>query len=336
MKLLVCGGAGFMGSHFIKYILATYPDYEVVNFDKLTYAGNLENLREVENNPRYTFVRGDICDKAAVEDVIRENNIEAIVNYAAETHVDRSIMDPDAFLRTDILGTFNLLEATKNFNLTKMVQISTDEVYGSIEAGSFTEESPFSPNSPYSAAKAGGDHLCRAYFVTYKTPVVVTHSCNFYGTNQYPEKLIPFFITNLIEGKKVPLYGDGKNVREWIHTSDHCKAVDVLLHKAAPGEVYNIGSGQELENIELTNMILSEMGFGGDMIEPVRDRPGHDRRYSIDWSKLKKDFGWHPEKDFKAGLRETIKWYKNNPNWWQPLKSGEHREYFKKQYTEKA
>lgn len=325
-----------MGSHFIKYILATYPDYEVVNFDKLTYAGNLENLREVENNPRYTFVRGDICDKAAVEDVIRENNIEAIVNYAAETHVDRSIMDPDAFLRTDILGTFNLLEATKNFNLTKMVQISTDEVYGSIEAGSFTEESPFSPNSPYSAAKAGGDHLCRAYFVTYKTPVVVTHSCNFYGTNQYPEKLIPFFITNLIEGKKVPLYGDGKNVREWIHTSDHCKAVDVLLHKAAPGEVYNIGSGQELENIELTNMILSEMGFGGDMIEPVRDRPGHDRRYSIDWSKLKKDFGWHPEKDFKAGLRETIKWYKNNPNWWQPLKSGEHREYFKKQYTEKA
>ncbi len=348
-----------MGSHFIKYILATYPDYEVVNFDKLTYAGNLENLREVENttvfstlsqeskqassplarlenNPRYTFVRGDICDKAAVENVIRENNIQAIVNYAAETHVDRSIMDPDAFLRTDILGTFNLLEATKNFNLTKMVQISTDEVYGSIEAGSFTEESPFSPNSPYSAAKAGGDHLCRAYFVTYKTPVVVTHSCNFYGTNQYPEKLIPFFITNLIEGKKVPLYGDGKNVREWIHTSDHCKAVDVLLHKAAPGEVYNIGSGQELENIELTKMILSEMGFGEDMIEPVKDRPGHDRRYSIDWSKLKKDFGWQPEKDFKTGLRETIEWYKNNPNWWQPLKSGEHLEYFKKQYTEKV
>ena len=332
MNLLVCGGAGFMGSHFIKYILKKYPDYKVVNFDKLTYAGNLENLREVENNSQYKFVQGDICDREAVNKVVEENKIDAIVNYAAESHVDRSIMDPDVFLRTEILGSFNLLEATKNFNLKKMVQVSTDEVYGSIDKGSFIEDSPFSPNSPYAAAKAGGDHLCRAYFVTYKTPIVVSHSCNFYGTNQFPEKLIPLFITNLIEGKKVPLYGDGKNVREWIHTSDHCRAIDVLLHQAEPGSVYNIGSGKELENIEITKLILSEMGMGEKMIEPVKDRPGHDRRYSIDCSKLEKDFGWKAEKDFEVGLKETTEWYKNNPDWWQPLKNGEHAEYFKKQY----
>lgn len=334
MNLLVCGGAGFMGSHFIKYVLEKYPDYKIVNFDKLTYAGNLENLREVENNPQYKFVQGDICDREAVNKVVEENKIDAIVNYAAESHVDRSIMDPDVFLRTEILGSFNLLEATKNFNLKKMVQVSTDEVYGSIDSGSFTEESSFSPNSPYAAAKAGGDHLCRAYFVTYKTPIVVSHSCNFYGTNQFPEKLIPFFITNLIEGKKVPLYGDGKNVREWIHTSDHCRAIDVLLHQAEPGSVYNMGSGKEMKNIEITKLILSEMDMGEEMIEPVKDRPGHDRRYSIDCSKLEKDFGWKAEKDFESGMKETIEWYKNNLDWWQPLKNGEHAEYFKKQYLE--
>lgn len=321
-----------MGSHFVKYILAKYPDYQVVNFDKLTYAGNLENLCEVEKNLHYKFIQGDICDRAAVTKAVQDNNIDMIVNYAAETHVDRSIMDPDAFLRTDVLGTFNLLEATKNFNLTKMVQVSTDEVYGSTEQGSFTEESTFAPNSPYAAAKAGGDHLCRAYFVTYHTPVVVSHSCNFYGTNQYPEKLIPFFITNLLEGKKVPLYGDGKNIREWIHTSDHCRAIDILLHQAKPGEVYNIGSGKEMQNIELTKLILAEMGFGEEMIAPVRDRPGHDRRYSIDFSKMSMDFDWQPEKSFVDGLKETIEWYRNNEDWWKPLKSGEHLEYFKKQY----
>lgn len=335
MKLLICGGAGFMGSHFIKYILAKYPDYYVVNFDKLTYAGNLENVREIENNPQYTFIEGDICNREQVYKAVEENKIDVIVNYAAETHVDRSIMDPDAFLRTDVLGTFNLLEATKNFKLQKMVQVSTDEVFGSIESGSFSEDSSFAPNSPYSAAKAGGDHLCRAYFVTYQTPVVVTHSCNFYGTNQYPEKLIPFFITNLLEGKKVPLYGDGKNVREWIHTSDHCNAIDIILHGAKAGEVYNVGSGKELQNIEITKLILAEMGMGEEMIEPVADRPGHDRRYSIDCSKLQKELGWQAEKDFAQGLRETIAWYKNNPDWWKPLKNGEHLEYFKKQYMQK-
>mgnify|MGYP001561264959 FL=1 len=325
-----------MGSHFVKYILAKYSDYQVVNFDKLTYAGNLENLRGIEKNINYKFIQGDICDRAAVERAVQDYKINAIVNYAAETHVDRSIMDPSAFLRTDILGTFNLLEATKNFNLTKMLQISTDEVYGSIERGSFIEESSFAPNSPYAAAKAGGDHLCRAYFVTFKTPVVVSHSCNFFGANQYPEKIIPFFITNLLEGKKVPLYGDGKNVREWIHTSDHCRAIDVLLHDAKPGEIYNIGSGQEMENIELTKLILSEMKIGEVMIEKVADRPGHDRRYSIDFSKISRDFGWRPEKDFAAAIKETIDWYRENTDWWKPLKSGEHLAYFKKQYAEKA
>lgn len=324
-----------MGSHFVKYILAKYPTYQVVNFDKLTYAGNLENLREVENNPHYKFVQGDICDRVAVTKTIEDNKINAIVNYAAETHVDRSIMDPDAFLRTDVLGTFNLLEATKDFNLKKIVQVSTDEVYGSIEQGSFTEESPFAPNSPYAAAKAGGDHLCRAYFVTYNTPVVVSHSCNFYGANQYPEKLIPFFITNLLEGKKVPLYGDGKNIREWIHSSDHCRATDILLHQAKPGEVYNIGSGKEMQNIALTKLILAEMGFGEEMIEPVLDRPGHDRRYAIDFNKMSKDFGWQPEKDFTNGIKETINWYRENTGWWKPLKSGEHLKYFKKQYEDR-
>lgn len=335
MKLLVCGGAGFMGSHFIKYILAKYPDYEVVNFDKLTYAGNLTNLQEVENNPKYKFIQGDICDRVAVEQAVQEFGIDAIVNYAAETHVDRSIMDPNAFLRTDVLGTFNLLEATKKFNLQKMVQVSTDEVYGSIEQGSFTEESPFAPNSPYAAAKAGGDHLCRSYFITHQTPIVVSHSCNFYGTNQYPEKILPLFITNLLEGKKVPLYGDGKNVREWIHTSDHCRAIDLLLHKAKAGEVYNIGTNNEIENVELTKMILAEMGFGEEMIEPVKDRPGHDRRYAINWNKIKNDLGWEPEKKFVDGLRETIAWYRDNSDWWQQIKSGEYLNYYKKQYKER-
>jgi len=324
-----------MGSHFIKYILEKYPDYFVVNFDKLTYAGNLENLREVEKNGQYKFVKGDICNAAEVEKAVAENKIDVIINYAAETHVDRSIMDPDAFLRTDVLGTYNLLEATKKFGLQKMIQISTDEVFGSVDQGSFTEESSFAPNSPYAASKAGGDHLCRAYFVTYGTPVIVTHSCNFYGANQYPEKIIPLFITNLLEGKKVPLYGDGKNVREWIHTSDHCRAIDLILHKAGVGEIYNIGSGHEVQNVELTKLILLEMGLGEEMIEPVKDRAGHDRRYSINHDKLTHDLGWEPVKDFRAGLKETIEWYKNNTDWWKKLKSGEYLNYYKKQYKER-
>jgi dTDP-glucose 4,6-dehydratase len=332
MKLLICGGAGFMGSHFIKYILEKYPKYEVVNFDNLTYAGNLDNLKQLEKNERYIFIKGDIANEKDLNDTVVKYRPDMIINYAAETHVDRSILDPKAFLMTDVLGTYNLLEATKKFGIQKMVQVSTDEVFGSIETGAFTEESNFLPNSPYAAAKAGGDLLCRAYFKTYQTPVVVTHSCNFYGTHQYPEKLIPLFITNLLEGKKVPLYGDGHQVREWIHTSDHCKAIDIILHQGGVGEVYNIGSGTEKTNLEITSLILSVFGLKEEMIERVKDRPGHDERYAIDHSKLTKELGWKPEKDFEIGLKETIEWYKENEWWWKKLKSGEYLEYYKKQY----
>ncbi|OGH60060.1 MAG: dTDP-glucose 4,6-dehydratase [Candidatus Magasanikbacteria bacterium RIFCSPHIGHO2_01_FULL_33_34] len=333
MQILVCGGAGFMGSHFIKYILEKYPDYMLVNFDKLTYAGNLENLKEVENNKRYKFVKGDICDASEVDRVVRENKIDTIVNYAAETHVDRSVMDPSAFLKTNIFGSYNLLEATKKFDLKKMVQVSTDEVFGSIDSGKFREDSPFEPNSPYSAAKAGGDLLCRSYFVTFQTPVVVTHSCNFYGSNQYPEKLIPLFVTNLLEGKKVPVYGDGKQVREWIYTEDHCNAIDVILHKAKAGSVYNIGSGDEIENIEITKLILEYLGYDEKMIEYVKDRPGHDKRYALDANKLKNELGWEAKVNFRDGLKKTVDWYRENEDWWKKIKDGSYLEYYKKQYN---
>ncbi|TAN32670.1 dTDP-glucose 4,6-dehydratase [Patescibacteria group bacterium] len=333
MRVLVTGGAGFMGSHFVKYLLKNYPDYKVVNFDKLTYAGNPDNLKEVEKNPNYVFVKGDICDAGVLEKAIKDNKIEAIVNYAAETHVDRSIMDPTVFLRTDIFGVYNLLEAVRKFGLKKMVQISTDEVFGSAREGSFTEDSPFAPNSPYASSKAGGDHLCRSYWVTYQTPAVVTHSCNFYGSNQFPEKVIPLFITNLLEGKKAPLYGDGQNVREWIHTSDHCAAVDAVLHQAEAGAVYNIGSGDEIKNIELVEKILKIMGLGKTMIEYVKDRPGHDRRYSINHKKISQELGWKPKMSFDEGLKATIDWYRANEWWWKKLKSGEYLEYYKKQYS---
>lgn len=335
MNILICGGAGFMGSHFIKYILDRYPDYKVVSFDKLTYAGNLDNLKNVKDHPHYSFVKGDICDTTILEKTIQDCKIDVIVNYAAETHVDRSIMDPNAFLKTDVFGVYNLLEATKKFNLKKMVQVSTDEVYGSIEKGKFSEESTFAPNSPYAASKAGGDLLCRSYFVTYQTPVVVTHSCNFVGENQYPEKLIPLFITNLLEGKKVPLYGDGQNVREFIYKDDHCRAIDVVLHKAEPGSVYNIGSGEEKKNIEVAEMILTHFGFGKEMIEYVKDRPGHDRRYAIDAKKIKKELGWKAEVSFEEGLEKTIVWYKENGWWWKKIKDGSFKEYYKKQYNKK-
>lgn len=321
-----------MGSHFVKYILNKYPDYKVVNFDKLTYAGNLDNLTEVKDKPNYSFVKGDICDAGILEKTIEENKIDVIINYAAETHVDRSIMDPNAFLKTDVFGVYNLLEAVKKFNLQKMVQVSTDEVYGSILKGKFNEDSTFAPNSPYAASKAGGDLLCRSYFATYNTPVVVTHSCNFLGENQYPEKLIPLFITNLLEGKKVPLYGDGKNAREFIYKDDHCRAIDLVLRKAEPGSVYNIGSGEEMKNIDVTNMILKNLGFGAEMIEYVKDRPGHDRRYAIDGKKIKKELGFQAEVSFEEGLQKTIAWYKANEKWWKKIKDGSYKEYYKKQY----
>ncbi len=318
MKILVTGGAGFIGSNFIHYVLRKYPDYEVVNFDKLTYAGNLDNLKDIADNPRYTFVKGDITDEKAVDDVV-SNGVDAIINYAAETHVDRSITGPKEFILTDVVGTYTLLEAVKKYSVKKYIQISTDEVFGSIAEGLFTEESPFLPNSPYSASKAGADHLCRSYHVTYGLPVIVTHSCNVFGPNQYPEKVIPLFVTNLLRNKKVPLYGDGLNVREWLYTEDHARAIDLILHKGKEGEVYNIGSGYEIPNVELTRMILKLMDKDEEWIEHVPDRLGHDRRYAIDHSKISKELGWETEHSFEEELEETIRWYKENEWWWKRL-----------------
>ena len=329
MKLLVTGGAGFMGSNFIRYILNKYPDYQVINLDKLTYAGNLENLRDVENNPHYKFVKGDICDEKIVDELARTADI--IINYAAETHVDRSIISSRDFALTDVIGTQTLLEAAKKYKHSRYIQISTDEVFGTIEKGKFTEESPFLPNSPYAASKAGGDLLCRAYNITYKMPIIVTHSVNFFGPNQYPEKFIPLFITNLLEGKKVPLYGDGKNIREWIYTEDHCSAIDTILHKGKAGEVYNIGTGWEKQNIEIVKNILEILGKNENSIEHVKDRPAHDRRYAINNTKLSA-LGWAPKVDFRKSLLYTVEWYKSNEKWWKPLKSGEYHDYYKKQY----
>lgn len=319
-----------MGSNFIRYILKKYPDWQVKNLDKLTYCGNLDNLKGIEQNSNYKFVKGDIANKKDVERAIGEG-VDKIVNCAAETHVDRSIMEPEAFVKTDIFGTYTLLETARKYNVKQYIQISTDEVYGSIEDGEFNEESPFVPNSPYAASKAGADLLCRAYFKTYGLPVIVTHSCNFYGPYQYPEKLIPLFITNLLEGKKVPVYGDGKQMREWIFTEDYCWAIDLLMEKGEPGEVYNIGTGYLKQNIETTRFILSELGFGEEMIEYVKDRPGHDFRYSLNCEKLKK-LGWKPQVSWEEGMRQTIKWYQENEWWWKKIKNGEYLEYYKKQY----
>ncbi|MBI4599177.1 dTDP-glucose 4,6-dehydratase [Candidatus Uhrbacteria bacterium] len=333
MRILVTGGAGFMGSNFIRHMLARHADLQLVNFDKLTYAGNLENLRDVEDDSRYVFVRGDLADEAAVEALFGAHAFDAVVNYAAETHVDRSILDPKAFLFTDVIGTYHLLEAVKKHGVGRMVQVSTDEVFGSVEDGTFNEMSPFEPNSPYSASKAGGDHLCRAYAHTYGTPVIVTHSCNFYGPYQYPEKVIPLFITNLLEGKNVPVYGDGQQVREWIFTEDHCRAIEAVLEKGIPGEVYNIGTEERRPNLELTRLLLGLCGRDASFIEHVKDRPGHDRRYAVDASKIRRELGWAPEVSLEDGLAKTVEWYKTHEAWWKPLKSGAYLEYYKKQYV---
>ena len=334
MKLLITGGCGFMGSNAIRYFLKNYPDYSITNLDALTYSGNLENLRDIESDPRYHFIKGSIADEGIVNSLFAEG-FDYVLNYAAETHVDRSILDPKAFVVTDVIGTYTLLEAARKYAVKRFIQISTDEVFGSIQNGTFTENHPFEPNSPYAASKAGADLLCRSYVKTYGLPVIVTHSCNFYGPYQYPEKVIPLFITNLIEGKKVPLYGDGKNVREWIFTQDHCRAIDTLLHKGVDGEVYNIGTGDEIANIDLTKKILALVGASDDMIEPVADRLGHDRRYAVDSTKLRA-LGWQPQQSFDEGLTQTVQWYKEHDSWWKPLKSGEkYKEYYQKQYTGK-
>jgi dTDP-glucose 4,6-dehydratase len=325
MKLLVCGGAGFIGSNFIRYMLEAHPDYEIFNYDKLTYAGNLDNLVEVANNPRYTFIQGDITDLDALNMAIKDNGITHVINFAAETHVDRSIHGGTKdFVLTNTLGVQMILDAVRFNKIERFVNVSTDEVYGSLgldEDRKFTESTPIWPNMPYAAAKAGGDLMCNAYWVTHKVPVIVTHCSNNYGPYQFPEKLIPFFVFKLLKGEKVPVYGDGLNVRDWIHVMDHAKALDVLLHKGNVGEVYNIGVDNERNNLEITKMILKIMGFGEDKIEYIADRPGHDRRYAIDASKMM-SLGWKPDyghDEFEKGLTETIEWYKNNTKWVEDL-----------------
>jgi len=319
MKILVTGGAGFIGSNFIRYMLDAHPDLEIVNYDILTYAGNLNNLKGIDKQARYTFIKGDICDQNLVNATLKKHPVDAIVHFAAESHVDRSITDPSAFVKTNVLGTHTLLEAARKHSVPKFIHISTDETYGSIMKGSFKETDILSPSSPYSASKAGSDLLALSYFTTYHLPVMVTRCTNNFGPYQFPEKLIPLFITNLLKGKKVPVYGTGKNIRDWIHVNDHCRAVEFLLDHGVPGEVYNIGGGHEKTNLEITDKILEILGKDESMVEYVTDRPGHDFRYSLDCSKLRK-MGWKSRYSFDDALEETVSWYRENEWWWQPLK----------------
>ncbi|MEA1926141.1 MAG: dTDP-glucose 4,6-dehydratase [Patescibacteria group bacterium] len=332
MKLLVTGGCGFIGSNFIHYILKKYPDHKIVNLDALTYAGNLENLKGIENNPNYEFVKGDITDKKLVNKLVKD--ADTIVHFAAESHVDRSILNSDTFIRTNVNGTHTLLETAKNSGNKRFHHVSTDEVYGSLEKNdsAFNESAPYDPRSPYSASKAASDHLVRAYFHTYDLPITISNCSNNYGRYQFPEKLIPLFATNLIEGGKIPVYGDGKNIRDWLHVEDHCRAIDEIIHNGKIGETYCVGGDSEKTNMEITRAILKIMGREDGEIEYVKDRPGHDRRYAIDFSKIKKELGWEPRISFEDGLRETVEWYKNNKRWWKSVKSGKYQEYYKKQY----
>jgi dTDP-glucose 4,6-dehydratase len=329
LKILVTGGAGFIGSNFIRLILGKYSDYEVVNLDKLTYAGNLDNLRDIESDRRYRFVQGDICDPDVVDKVM--NGVDAVVNFAAESHVDRSIGGPADFIQTDVFGTYVLLEAARQHGVGRYLQISTDEVYGSIDQGSFHETDALHPSSPYSASKAGGDMQVMAYHTTFDLPVLITRSSNNFGPYQHVEKLIPLFITNAMEGRKLPLYGSGTNVRDWIYVTDNCEGIDTVLHKGEVGEIYNIGGGNERDNITITKKILELMDKPEDLIERVSDRLGHDQRYSIDCSKARA-LGWQPSHDFDSALQETVSWYMDNRWWWEKLKNTEFQQYYQEHY----
>ncbi|MBN2426222.1 MAG: dTDP-glucose 4,6-dehydratase [Calditrichaceae bacterium] len=330
-SILVTGGAGFIGSNFVRYMLNKYDRYNIIVLDALTYAGNRENLKDLEGDSRYRFVKGDIRDAKIVREIMRQ--VDTVVNFAAETHVDRSIQEAGSFIDTDIKGTFVLLEAAKEFNIERFLHISTDEVYGSIESGSFRESDLLEPNSPYSSSKAGGDLLVRSYFVTYGVPALITRSSNNYGPYQYPEKLIPLFVTNAIDDQPLPLYGDGKNVRDWIYVEDNCSGIDVVLHKGQLGQFYNIGGGNERENVFITDFILDYLGKPKSLIQPVKDRPGHDRRYSINTTKVK-SLGWKPAYDLEKGLKKTIDWYINNEKWWRHIKEKqeEYTKFYELQY----
>ncbi len=333
-RILVTGGAGFIGSNFIQYLLEAYEDIDVINLDKLTYAGNLDNLKSIERDPRYSFFHGDIGSKQVLMDLLSSKPVDAIVNFAAETHVDRSITKPDEFLKTDIFGAFSLLEAVRQYEIKTFVQISTDEVYGPAYGDHMTEASPLNPSSPYSASKGGADLLCRAYFTTYQAPVKIVRMANNYGPYQYPEKLIPLFITNAMNDQPLPLYGDGSQVREWLYVEDACRAIDLVLNKGEPGEVYNIGGHSEEKNIDIAKAIVTQLKKPEDLITFIDDRPGHDARYAIDCSKLNA-LGWKPTVDVETGLAQTVNWYKKNKEWWQKLKSGEFQAYYDRHYGER-
>jgi dTDP-glucose 4,6-dehydratase len=330
VKLLVTGGCGFIGSNFIRHVLAAHPDDRVVNLDKLTYAGNPANLADLAGDSRYLFVQGDVCDAKVVRDVMR--GVDAVLNFAAESHVDRSLMEPDAFLRTDVFGVFTLLEAVKELKIARFLHISTDEVYGSVERGSSRESDPVRPSNPYSASKAGGDLLALAYWHTHRLPVLITRSSNNFGPYQYPEKVIPLFVTNALEDRPLPLYGDGRNVRDWLYVLDNCAAIDLVLRKGQDGEIYNIGGSNEVENITLTRTILHLLDKPETFITRVADRPGHDRRYALDSGKIH-DLGWAPAYSFEAALRATVDWYRAHEAWWKPIKSGAFKAYYARQYS---
>lgn len=335
MKILVTGGAGFIGSNFVHYMLERYPSYQMINLDALTYAGNLENLRSIQENSNYTFVKGDITNSELVNSLF-EQGVDTVVHFAAESHVDRSILEPDIFVKTNVLGTQVLLEAARKYDVKKFVHVSTDEVYGTLgETGLFTEDTPLSPNSPYSASKAGSDLLVRSYHETFGLPVNITRCSNNYGPYQFPEKLIPLMIANALNDKPLPIYGDGLNIRDWLYVEDHCSAIDLVLHKGINGEVYNIGGNNERTNIQIVQTILRELGKPESLIQYVKDRLGHDRRYGIDATKITNELGWEPKHNFDTGIHETIRWYLDNQDWWKRIQTGEYQQYFAQQYGER-
>ena len=335
MRILVTGGAGFIGSNFIHFLLGKRPDWQIINLDKLTYAGNLANLSDIVDDNRYQFVKGDICDDGDVAGVFR-NGFDYVVNFAAESHVDRSLYEPSLFLRTNILGTQVLLENSLKSGVKRFAQISTDEIYGSLgPVGYFAEDSPMAPNSPYAASKASADLLCRSYYKTFNMPVVVTRAGNNYGPYQFPEKLIPFFLTRALKDEPLPLYGDGLNVRDWLYVEDHCEGILTVLEKGRDGESYNIGGGNERTNLEITKKILEILGKSESLIEFVKDRPGHDRRYALDYRKVKMELGWQPKKEFSQGLSETIEWYRKNRQWWRDILSGDYMKFYELHYRER-
>ncbi len=335
-QVLVTGGAGFIGSNFVQHAVAAHPDWHVTTLDKLTYAGRLENLKELDGHPRHRFVQGDIADASVAAPLVKESDI--VVHFAAETHVDRSIQDAGHFVKTDVYGTFVLLDAARSSSrLRRFVQISTDEVYGSVPEGASTEADELRPRNPYAASKAGADRLAYSYWATYEVPVIITRASNNYGPRQFPEKVIPLFVTNALDSQPVPLYGDGLNIRDWLHVADHCRALDLLLVRGVPGEVYNIGGGHELTNIDLTRTILQTVGRPESLIHRVEDRLGHDRRYALDTTKLRR-LGWAPQETFDAGLTAVVDWYRSNEWWWRPIKESDpaYRAYHAKQYGEQA